>query len=66
MKTKVLVDNKSRIRKGLEPIQPAVTIAQFSITQLSDAEREEVITAIRAFVSEQERKRQSRKKKAQD
>ena len=40
MKTKVLVNNKSRIRKGLEPIQPAVTIARFSITELSEAERE--------------------------
>jgi hypothetical protein len=40
MKTKVQIDNKARIRKGLEPIQPSITTAEFSVDALNEEERE--------------------------
>jgi hypothetical protein len=40
METKVQIDNKSRIRKGLDPIHPAIQKIDFSLEHLTDAERE--------------------------
>jgi hypothetical protein len=39
LKTKVQIDNKSRIEEGLDPIQPSETTVEFSLGELSTAER---------------------------
>jgi len=44
MKTKVQIDNKSRILKLLDPIHPAIQEVDFQLNRLSESERQWVAT----------------------